>query len=239
MGADRLRGVQVARVGRTRILVHPLWLAGTPLLTALFALGRLTDPATAEMWAVQPAAWAVCILLHEAGHALVGCALGVPVRAVALLPVGGATRFARAPRPGREELCTAAAGPAASLMLMGLAWVAGARLPDAAGGAMWALACFNAGVFAANTLPALPLDGGRVVRALVWLRRRDLDGATAAVGRVGVASGYGLGVLAGASLILLPGGPVVTAALAVVLLCTGRRLVRQGGARGSRAVAEP
>jgi Zn-dependent protease len=220
------RAIRVGRIGQTALAVHPVWLAGVPCLTAVFATLPAQTAAERLLVALQPLLWASCVLLHEAGHALAARRFGVGVRSVALMPLGGVTAFDTELRSGREEFSVSAAGPAASLALalLGAAGAAGTDGPLA--GTLRALALFNAAVFAVNALPALPLDGGRVARAAFSLLGRDRERATIIVDRIGMVSGYALGGLAGAFITLIPQAPGFAVATAGVLVWTGLLLVR-------------
>lgn len=128
---------------------------------------------------------------HEIAHGWIARACGVPVRHVTLFLFGGITDVERAPRSPRSELFTALTAPLASLLvgalLVGALAMTGGPLPRGlddfhrlgAPGALLAwLAVVNFGVAALNLLPAFPLDGGRVVRALVWKATGDMDAGT-------------------------------------------------------------
>jgi Zn-dependent protease/CBS domain-containing protein len=122
------------------------------------------------------------VVLHELGHALTGRRLGVEAHAITLLPIGGVSSFERMPERPRDELLVALAGPAVSvalaLVLAGLVWLAGgplhpAVLVEAGGGALAfvaRLAWINLILAVFNLIPAFPLDGGRVLRALLAVR---------------------------------------------------------------------
>jgi Zn-dependent protease len=118
------------------------------------------------------------VVLHELGHALVARRLGVRVTGIELGFLGGAAKMANLPRTPRHELMIAAAGPAVSLMLggalVGLGFALG-RTPLAwyvLGGGL-----INLVIAAFNLIPALPMDGGRILRALL-ARRFDYVRAT-------------------------------------------------------------
>ena len=130
------------------------------------------------------------VLLHELGHAVVARRLGVPVSSIGLHFFGGAAQMAGVPRSARDEILIAAAGPAVSLVLagvgFGLGGVLGSELIGLIGWINLVLAIFN-------LIPALPMDGGRILRALLT-RRMDYVRATDAsvwVARV-VAIGFGV-----------------------------------------------
>ncbi len=223
-----VRGVRVAQIGETALLIHPMWMAIIPLLSGLFALSSQPDPAAQLVMALQPVVGALCVLLHEAGHACAARALHLPVQSVGLLPMGGATSFARDLRPGREELCTSLAGLVASLVLVALALATAAATAGPAHAAARSLALFNAAIFAANALPALPLDGGRAARSLCWLRTKNAAHTAALVGRLGTASGYALGGLGGALFALAALQPALVITCSAGMAVTGWTLVRRG-----------
>lgn len=220
------RAIRVGRIGKTVVALHPVWLVGLPLLTAAFAALPAPTPVERLLLATHPLAWALCVLVHEAGHALTARLFGVEVRSVALMPLGGVTAFAEDLRSGGEEFSVSAAGPAASLALTLLCGVGGTTLDGPLASTLHGLALFNAAVFAINILPALPLDGGRVVRAAFWLLSRDRERATLLVGRLGKVSGYALGGLAGAAIALIPRAPAVAFAIAGALVWTSVLLMR-------------
>jgi Zn-dependent protease len=132
------------------------------------------------------------VLTHELSHSLVGLRHGLPIRRITLFIFGGVAHMEREPRHPGVELRMALAGPAASIVIAGLfAFVrfvvlgsdpnsAAALITEYAAYANVVLACFN-------MVPGYPLDGGRVLRALLWLKSKDFVRSTivaAAVGRV-------------------------------------------------------
>ncbi|MER6577842.1 M50 family metallopeptidase [Nonomuraea sp. NPDC001023] len=132
----------------------------------------------------------VSLLAHELAHALVAKRCGMEVESVTLWALGGVTQFRDEARTPRAEVVTAAAGPAASLLLGGLALAVTAVLPPGVPRAAVAwLAMMNLilGVF--NLLPGSPLDGGRVLHGLMWSRHGDRARADAGAARAGYAIG--------------------------------------------------
>lgn len=136
------------------------------------------------------------IVLHELGHALVARKLGVHVSNIELSFFGGAARMVQLPKTANHELAIAAAGPAVSLALGG----AGLGLSALTHVGLFAwLGWTNLVIAGFNLIPALPMDGGRILRALLT-RRMDFVRATdvsVAVSRV-VAVGFVVLGLAGA-----------------------------------------
>jgi Zn-dependent protease len=199
-GARATASRWLAPVGSSIIRVHVAWLIGAPLAgLALFALVS-ADTVARLVVALVPLAWLLSLLLHEAAHALAGHRFGARVLFIAAMPAFGVTAFDRTIRPGKEELLVFGAGPAMNLLLAACAAVPGLLAHGIIGEVARSLALFNVLLCALNLLPALPCDGGRVARACVWLHTRNQPRATVLVGRLGVASGYALGVFAGVAL---------------------------------------
>jgi Zn-dependent protease/CBS domain-containing protein len=142
----------------------------------------------------------VGLLAHELAHALVARRYGVGVRRITLWLLGGVSELEGDPPTPRAELLIAGAGPVASLGFGGLA-AAATAVADAGGGSrllvvslVW-LAGVNIILAIFNLLPGAPLDGGRVVRAVVWRITGDRDRAQIAADRAGVVLGIVLGAL--------------------------------------------
>jgi Zn-dependent protease/CBS domain-containing protein len=149
----------------------------------------------------------VCVTLHELGHAFQALKYGIAVEDITLLPIGGVARL-QVPDNARQELAIAVAGPAVNVAIAAVLIVIGAltgttvvedptAVSTAMGRANWAallpyLTVANIGLVLFNAIPAFPLDGGRVLRALLALR---LDYARATA--IAVAIGQGLALLLG------------------------------------------
>lgn len=135
------------------------------------------------------------VLLHELGHAVVARRLGVQVAGIELSFFGGAAKMVQLPRTANHELLIAAAGPAVSLALGGLGLGLGALTQSSL--FAW-LGWTNLIIAAFNLIPALPMDGGRILRAALT-RRMDFVSATdvaVTVARV-VAIGFAIVGLTG------------------------------------------
>ena len=207
---DGHRGTwRIGRLAGVPIGVHPLWLAIVGLLT--WSLGEVWFPEAAPGIRVE-AAYALGllsaltlfagILLHELGHAVVARHRGVEVEEIDLWLLGGVARLKGEPRRPQDELLFAAAGPAVTLVL-GVTF-ATARLL-AAGAPDWVRAFLDyqlqvtIAILALNLLPAFPLDGGRILRSLLWWRSGDRSRSTelaATAGRLFGLAMIALGVLA-------------------------------------------
>jgi Zn-dependent protease/CBS domain-containing protein len=190
------------------------------LITWVLGVGVLPDLAPDQPWSAYAAVAVVAAVLffaslvaHELAHSLMARRYGVDVRGITLWMFGGVSELeAEMSAPGRE-LRMAAAGPVTSFVLGGaflLASVlAGAvALPGLVVGALWWLGFVNVGLGVFNLLPAYPMDGGRVLRAVLWARTGDRISATRASAHTGHWFAYGLiglGVLLAVSGALVEG----------------------------------
>ena len=120
-----------------------------------------------------------CILLHELGHALVARRFGIETRSIVLLPIGGIASIEKSPDDPQQEILIALAGPAVSFALAAALWLALAAVNGIAdardlsldqGSFLERLAIVNFLLGAFNLLPAFPMDGGRVFRAVLSQR---------------------------------------------------------------------
>ena len=188
------------------------------------------------------------VLAHELGHALEARHRGLPVGAITLFALGGATELGSHGRTPREELAVAGTGPWISISIAagaGLIATAAERLPAgdvaaAVGLVAGLVGWLNLGLAAFNLLPAAPLDGGRVLHALLWRMLGDRRRATTVTST--------LGLLLGATLALLGGwltargvDPVVGVTVGVATAVVGVFLLvgAEGERRRSRRHAGP
>ncbi len=201
-------GLLLCRVAGVPVLLSPSWWIGAAVVVLLYTplVGRILPDA--GLWSSALIATAftallgVSVLLHELGHCVVALRLGLPVRRIRLFLLGGISEISKPPaRPGQEGL-VAAAGPAVSVALAAATAIGWLALHP--GGATWLLVAqtcvANVAVAAFNLLPGLPLDGGRMLRALTWATTGDRRSGTRAgvvgAGAVAVAlvgwSAFGL-----------------------------------------------
>ncbi len=132
---------------------------------------------------------------HELAHALVARAFGIPVRTISLFLLGGMAHITRESPSPRAEFLIAVAGPAASLgiglIAALLSWTLWDVVPPVAALGLW-LASMNIPLAIFNLVPAYPLDGGRVLRAVLWFAGRDLRWGSTVAARVGQVAAAGL-----------------------------------------------
>ncbi|HMQ94920.1 MAG TPA: site-2 protease family protein [Amaricoccus sp.] len=145
----------------------------------------------------------LCVVLHEYGHALTARRFGIGTRSITILPIGGLALLDSMPKDPRQEILVALAGPAVNLLIAATLWLglavagrAGALTgTDLAGGAILpTLLAANLLLAVFNMLPAFPMDGGRVLRAVLSFRM-DRVRATRLAARIGQALAILLGFL--------------------------------------------
>jgi Zn-dependent protease len=193
-GLGRISGIQIA--------VDHSWILIFALITFSLA-GHFTR--TYEGWS-QAHAWSAAIVtsllfftsivLHELGHSLTAQRLGLRVRSITLFVFGGVAQLESDPKRPRDEVVIAIAGPLVSLALAGLfhaaaIWLAGETLHAMAtwlARINWILAVFNC-------VPGFPLDGGRVLRGIVWAITGSFTRATSVAAASGTLIAYTLIVL--------------------------------------------
>lgn len=171
-------GWQLFKIRGIPLRIHPSWFVILALATAAFQQHyslSLKDPVSgAALWGLGLATAVllfVSVLLHELGHSLVALAQGVQVRSITLFLLGGVASVERECSTAMGALQVAAAGPAVSLLL-GALLLAGthtaAHLSPLLGAMVAQLGTLNLVLGLFNLLPGLPLDGGLIVKALVW-----------------------------------------------------------------------
>lgn len=199
-----MSGWRIGRVGGISIEINSSWL----LIFALFFynLGAGVFPSQvldSSVWARWVAAFVATVLffssvvLHELSHSFAARRFGINVSRITLFVFGGVAQVEEEPRRATDELVISLAGPGMSVLLslvfFGLYWVAG-RL----GGLGLVLAClqwvaiYNLALAVFNMVPGFPMDGGRVLRALLWYYWGDLLRATRVASVMGQVVGYGL-----------------------------------------------
>jgi Zn-dependent protease len=232
-------------IGRMPVRLHYTWaivvLLGIPVLSGAIipaALPNLGGLARIVLALLILALFFGAVVLHEGAHLLVARLLGVRYGALNLYPLGALTRRPNRYPDARAMFAIAAVGPAASIGLWGVLAIitASPLLP------FWlAVVLYTTGVLSLylgliNLLPAFPLDGGRMLRAAIWVAKRqlltgDFTSATRIARLVGQISAYGVMLLGAITLI---GGQDWLRSGALILV--GWAILEAGGATRRRAL---
>jgi Zn-dependent protease/CBS domain-containing protein len=199
----------IGRIAGIRFGVNWSWLVVFALIVWTLATGifpstndGLSDGTYVGMALVAAVLFFASLLAHELGHALVAKREGMEIDGITLWLFGGVAKFKGMFPSAGAEFRIAIAGPLVSLIL-GLAFAAvalGLGLPAAVDGVVFWLGYINLSLLLFNLLPALPLDGGRVLRSILWAAKGDFGWATHIAAGVGRAFGYlfiagGIGLL--------------------------------------------
>lgn len=209
--------LQIFRLFGFPIRLDPSWVVVAILIT--WTLATAAFPVFAPGLAVSTYWWMgvagalglfTSVVLHELAHALTARRYGIPIRGITLFFFGGVAEMAGEPPTARSEFFIAIAGPAASLVLAGAGWtvavLGGMNDPLSTASSFLGpllsviayLALMNAVLAVFNLIPAFPLDGGRILRSLLWSGMGDLRRSTRIASNVG--SGFGI-LLIGAGIL--------------------------------------
>jgi Zn-dependent protease len=196
---------RLGRLAGISLYVHATFV----LLLAWVALREWSyGPAAVASSLVYIVALFAIVVLHELGHALTARRYGIRTRDIILLPIGGVARLERMPRDPRQELLVALAGPAVNVAIA-IVLYAALRLTGAPPAAdlyavdllsstrafTFQLVIVNIMLAVFNLLPAFPMDGGRVLRAILAMRMSSYARATTIAARVGRALAVVLGAV--------------------------------------------
>lgn len=190
------------RIGGVGIRIHPSWFILAGLITTSLAMGLFP----ARFPDLSPVAWwgmgllgafglFASILLHELSHTWVARRMGLPIEGITLFLFGGVSELPHEPQKAKVEFWMAIAGPLMSFVLAavfyGIVYLGRTfGWPDEWMGILAYLSVINLVLGIFNLVPAFPLDGGRVLRSLVWGATGDFAKAT----RIASAIGAGLGL---------------------------------------------
>ena len=214
----RPNGVDLFKVAGIQIAIDYSWIVVFLLVCWSLSAGYFPHEYPGYGWAQYLVVGVVATLLffasvvtHELAHSLVANRLGQPVRRITLFIFGGMAHLSRQPSNASAEIQISAVGPLTSLALGALFWVCtriavGSGLP-----LLWAavfkyLAFVNVALALFNLLPGFPLDGGRVLRGLLWRRSGNLRAATARAADWGAGIAFGLMAL---GLVEILGGALI------------------------------
>jgi stage IV sporulation protein FB len=197
---------RLARIFGTEVKVHYTFLL---LLIFLYFGTRSASGAEAALaMTVLFIALFGCVLLHEFGHILMARRFGIATPDVILLPIGGVARLQRMPEEPKQELLIAIAGPLVTLVIAAVLWL---WLRITGGAVVWPgqemeatglaslLLYANVMLLLFNLVPAFPLDGGRVLRALLSTRMSHVKAT-----RIAATAGQVLAMVLGVAGLVLP-----------------------------------
>jgi Zn-dependent protease/CBS domain-containing protein len=197
-------GIPIGKAFGISLRLHYSWFFIFALIT--WSLAAVYFPTTYPNWSLSLKIGAGIIasilffgsvLFHELMHSLVALRQGTQIQSITLFFLGGVSEMSGEPKTAGDEFRMAAAGPFSSLVLggifLGISFVLRGMLSEAAqfGAAIcYYLGLINIllGVF--NLIPGFPLDGGRILRSLIWWRSRNMQSATKIASNIGRAIGF-------------------------------------------------
>jgi Zn-dependent protease/CBS domain-containing protein len=190
-----------------RVRANVSWLFLAVLVTWSLAAGYFPaaypDLTTATYWwlgIVATIGLFFSLLFHELSHSVVARARGLEIKGITLFLFGGVSEMAMEPNRPNDEFWIAIAGPAASVLLAGVFYglalgLQALSVPEFVAGVPARLALLNLVLAGFNMVPGFPLDGGRVLRAILWHFKGDLRWATRWATRLGQGFGFLLAAL--------------------------------------------
>ena len=197
--------IKLGRILGVKVGLHFSWLIIALLI--VFSLATRFQAMHADwggvvIWAtaiVTAALFFASIVVHELSHAMAARARGLPVRSITLFALGGVADIEKEASDAKSEFRIAIVGPIASaaigLACLALAWVLGWTALDEPGTPLTAmlvwLGYINLALAAFNMIPGFPLDGGRVLRAIIWATTGDKARATRTAALTGQVIAFG------------------------------------------------
>ena len=191
---------RLGRIAGVEIGIHYTWLFAFALIAWSLAEGFF--PGYFPGWSIG-AYWLtgavaavflfLSVLVHELAHSFVAKAKGLPVQGITLFIFGGVSNIGGEAAKAKDEFVIAIVGPLTSLVLSGLSWVLYRVLPGQDGplvAILSYLSLINLMLAGFNLLPGFPLDGGRVLRSILWGTTGSLTKATRIAASVGQAFGW-------------------------------------------------
>ncbi len=190
------RGIHLFTIAGIRIIIDYSWFVIFVLVAVSLSTGYLPqespNASASAYWVaglLATIAFFLSLLLHELAHSLVALRSGIEIPSITLFLFGGVSRLSEEAKDPGTELKIAIVGPFTSFALALLFWLAGGRLEGVihplAQAVVEYLSFINLALGIFNLIPGFPLDGGRVLRAIVWWRTGSLDRATRLVSDLG------------------------------------------------------
>jgi Zn-dependent protease len=197
-------GIPIGKAFGIQLRLHYSWFFIFALIT--FALAYLYFPSIYPSWSVSARVAAglitsvlffASVLVHELMHSIVAQRQGIPVRSITLFIFGGVSEITTEPKQAGDEFRMAIVGPLASLVIGGiflgiyfdLRGSSALAAQFVTSVAFW-LGYINLALGVFNLIPGFPLDGGRVLRSIIWARNHDLRRSTRIASNAGRAVGF-------------------------------------------------
>ena len=193
------------RIGRflgIDINLHWSWIFIFVLVTWTFAVGLLKDAypgwSDTQRWVaggLVSIIFFASILFHEMSHSIVARRYGIPVSSITLFVFGGVSNLSQEPSSAKQEFWIAIVGPLTSFamgIIFAIGYVALHGVEPGVADVSARLALINTAIGIFNLVPGFPLDGGRVLRSIFWVRQRNILDATRLASRVGEFVSYGM-----------------------------------------------
>jgi Zn-dependent protease/predicted transcriptional regulator len=192
--------IKLGKIFGIEIGLHYSWfLIALLIVTSLYSQFHQKDPEWGDglilaMSVVTGLLFFVSLLVHELSHSLFARSRGLPVKEITLFALGGVSQIEKEPASANTEFWMAFAGPLTSAVIGGVcmlaATVAGGSTSPLKAMLTW-LGYINLALAAFNMVPGYPLDGGRILRAILWWKTGDVDRAT----RMAAKTGQVVGIL--------------------------------------------
>ncbi|MBN2098639.1 MAG: site-2 protease family protein [Dehalococcoidia bacterium] len=195
-------GIPIGRFFGIEVKLHWSWFFILFLITWLLATGYFPSIEEYEDWSaatcwvlglVTSILFFASVLAHELAHSLVAKAGGLKVSAITLFFFGGVSQLSDEPKSPGNEFLMAMAGPGTTLVIAGACWgiffATQHPVSPVTGIAFW-LAAMNTLLAVFNLIPGFPLDGGRVLRSIIWWRSHNLLRSTRIASIIGRGFGY-------------------------------------------------
>jgi Zn-dependent protease/CBS domain-containing protein len=207
------KGIKLFTLFGFEVKMDPTWLILALLITWTLADGLFPnfyhDLSTATFWWMGVAGALglfLSVVFHELSHSLVARRYGIPMKGITLFIFGGVAEMHEEAKSARSEFMMAIAGPVSSVIFGGVLLliyylVGTERWPEPVQGVFIYLGVINLFLAVFNMIPAFPLDGGRVLRAILWNWHNDLRRATRTSSKIGSAFGIVLIVLGALSFV--------------------------------------
>jgi Zn-dependent protease/predicted transcriptional regulator len=209
MALGRSKSIELFKVAGVQVEIDYSWLVIFALVLWCLSAGYFPQVypghPTLDYWIVGLVAtllFFASVLIHELSHAAVGNRLGENIDRITLFIFGGMAHLSGEPKNADDEIKIAGVGPLSSVVLALVFWLIATAMAQTSPTSLWTatfryLAFINLALALFNLLPGFPLDGGRLLRAILWKRWGDLQRATARAADWGSGIAWGLMGLGG------------------------------------------